>query len=178
MNLPNKLTILRILLVPFMMIFYMNGAPIIATIIFLVSSFTDMLDGYYARKYGLITNFGKIMDPLADKILVITAFVLLVEQGIVAGWILTVILAREFIVSGLRMVAAAEGIVIAAGISGKIKTVTQMIAIPLLMLNNWPGYLFNLRLDMIFLWICLVMTVISGVEYVYKNRKVFLRDGC
>lgn len=118
MNLPNKLTILRIILIPVFIIFLMMGFDYIAAIIFIVASATDALDGHIARKYNLITNFGKIMDPLADKLLVVSALICLVELGQVAGWMVIVILAREFTVTGLRTVAAAQGIVIAAGCIG------------------------------------------------------------
>ena len=117
------------------------------------------------------------MDPLADKILVISALVILVQLGDVAGWMLIVILAREFIVAGLRTVAAADGIVIAAGFSGKLKTVSQMIAVPLLLLKNWPCKYINIPLDQIMLWICVILTVISGIEYIVKNKEVFLKGG-
>ncbi len=176
MNLPNKLTVIRVLAVPFFVVIYSLGYTVLATILFCVASATDALDGYIARKRGLVTNFGKIMDPLADKIIVIAAFVMLVEDKKVAGWMLIVILAREFIVSGLRIVAAADGNVIAAGLSGKLKTITQMLAIPLLLLNNWPlGNSFPL--DQVLLWICVILTIISGAEYVYKNKNIFLKGG-
>ena len=177
MNLPNKLTVLRILFVPIFIWIYIKGNFYVATGIFILASITDMFDGEIARKKGLVTNFGKIMDPLADKILVISAFVLLVEEKQVASWMLIVILAREFAVSGLRTVAASEGIVIAAGMSGKIKTVLQMIAVPLLMLHNWPAKYINLPLDQIMLWACVIMTVISGCEYLYRNREIFIKGG-
>lgn len=135
MNLPNKLTIARIISVPFFIAAYMFGYYILAFILFIAASFTDMLDGKIARKYNLVTNFGKIMDPLADKILVYSAFCLMVEDGTVPGWMLIVILAREFAIAGMRTVAASDGTVIAAGMSGKIKTVLQMIAVPLLLLT-------------------------------------------
>jgi CDP-diacylglycerol--glycerol-3-phosphate 3-phosphatidyltransferase len=138
MNLPNKLTLLRIILIPVFIIVLMTGYYYISAVIFIVASATDALDGHIARKYNLITNFGKIMDPLADKLLVVSALICLVELGDVAGWMVIVILAREFTVTGLRAVAAAQGIVIAAGWSGKIKTVLQMIAVPALLLKNWP----------------------------------------
>ncbi|MBQ2218453.1 MAG: CDP-diacylglycerol--glycerol-3-phosphate 3-phosphatidyltransferase, partial [Firmicutes bacterium] len=136
MNLPNKLTLARIIAVPVFVVLYMRGLFIPAFIIFILASLTDMLDGKIARKYNLITNFGKIMDPLADKILVYSAFCLMVEDGAVPSWMLIIILLREFAVSGMRTVAAANGIVIAAGMSGKIKTVLQMIAVPLLILRS------------------------------------------
>lgn len=171
MNLPNKLTILRVILVPFFVVLYLKNFSFIALALFIIASFTDYLDGYIARKQNLITNFGKIMDPLADKILVYSAFCCMVEKGIVPGWMLSIILAREFVVAGMRTVAASEGIVIAAGMSGKIKTVLQMIAIPLLILNQ-PRQIETAA--QIFLWASLIMTVVSGAEYIYKNRKIFL----
>ena len=166
MNLPNKLTVARVIAVPFFILAFMTNHFLIAFVIFILASLTDMLDGKIARKYNLVTNFGKIMDPLADKILVYSAFCLLI-----------IILAREFTISGMRMVAAAEGIVIAAGLTGKIKTVLQMIAVPLLLLvetisNEKLLGPFELLAN-IFLWASLIMTVWSGIEYVLKNRKVF-----
>ena len=132
MNLPNKLTMGRIIAVPFFIAFYMTGYYWPALIIFIAASFTDLLDGKIARKYNLVTNFGKIMDPLADKILVYSAFCLMTGDGLIPAWVLIIILAREFLIAGMRTVAASEGIVIAADMSGKIKTVLQMIAVPLL----------------------------------------------
>ncbi len=177
MNLPNKLTMLRVLAVPVFIIVYLLGHIYVATIIFILASATDALDGHIARSRGLVTNFGKIMDPLADKILVISALVILVQLSVVPGWMLIVILAREFIVAGLRTVAAADGIVIAAGFSGKLKTVSQMIAVPLLLLENWPCRYIGVPLDMIMLWICVILTVISGIKYIVKNKEVFLKGG-
>ena len=179
MNLPNKLTMARILAVPVFIVVYMLGYNVLATILFLAASLTDLFDGKIARARGLVTNFGKIMDPLADKILVYSAFLCMVEIGIVPAWMVIVILFREFIVAGLRTVAAADNIVIAAGMTGKIKTVLQMIAVPLLLLRNWPFSLlpFACPMDQIMLWASLVMTVVSGVEYVYQNREVFLKGG-
>ena len=172
MNLPNKLTLLRIIAIPVFIMVLMMGHGYVATIIFIAAALTDMLDGHIARKYDLVTNFGKLMDPLADKLLVMSALLCLVELGDVAGWMVIVILAREFAVTGLRQVAAAEGIVIAAGITGKIKTITQMIAIPLLLLDNWPCRYIGLPLDQIFLWIAVAMTIISGIEYIVKNKQL------
>ena len=172
MNLPNKLTLLRIIAIPVFIVVLMMGHRYIATIIFIAAALTDMLDGHIARKYNLVTNFGKLMDPLADKLLVMAALLCLVELGNVAGWMVIVILAREFAVTGLRQVAAAEGIVIAAGMTGKIKTITQMIAIPLLLLDNWPCRYIGIPLDEIFLWIAVVMTIISGIEYIVKNKQL------
>lgn len=177
MNLPNKLTLLRIIMVPVFIALYLTGHYYIATAVFIGASLTDMLDGKIARAENLVTNFGKIMDPLADKILVYAAFVLLVADGSMPGWMLIVILAREFLVAGLRTVAASEGIVIAADMSGKIKTTLQMIAVPLLMIRNWPFSYVDIPMDKIMLWACLVMTVYSGCEYVIKNKHVFSKGG-
>lgn len=173
MNFPNQLTMARMIAVPIFIVVYLMGYNVAAAIIFILASVTDFLDGYLARKHNLVSNFGKIMDPLADKLLVISALVCMVELGIVAGWMVIVILAREFTVTGLRTVAAAQGIVIAAGMTGKIKTVLQMIAVPLLLLENWPFQLIGLPVDQIFLWASVIMTIVSGTEYVYQNRKVF-----
>ena len=171
MNLPNKLTLLRIILVPVFVALYLLGMYIPALIVFVAASVTDHLDGKIARKRNLITNFGKIMDPLADKVLVYAAFCLFVQNGVIPGWMLIVILFREFAVAGIRTVAASEGIVIAAGISGKIKTVLQMIAVPLLIIESLNPVIRILGL--VFLWASLVMTVYSGAEYIIKNRSVF-----
>lgn len=172
MNLPNKLTLLRIIAIPVFIVVLMMDHGYIATGIFIAAALTDMLDGKIARKYNLVTNFGKLMDPLADKLLVMSALVCLVELARVPGWMVIVILAREFAVTGLRQVAASEGIVIAAGMTGKIKTITQMIAIPLLLLDNWPCRYIGVPLDQIFLWLAVIMTIVSGVEYIVKNRQL------
>lgn len=174
MNLPNKLTIGRIIAVPFFVASYMLGFYIAALVIFILASLTDMLDGKIARKRNLVTNFGKIMDPLADKILVYSALTLMTGDGTIPAWMLIVILAREFAVSGMRTVAASEGIVIAAGMSGKIKTVLQMIAVPVLILAlALPQVPAVFTAGQVFIWASLVMTVYSGAEYIIKNRKVF-----
>jgi len=177
MNLPNKLTVGRVVAVPFFIAAYMLGYYAIAFVLFIAASFTDMLDGKIARKYNLVTNFGKIMDPLADKILVYSAVCLMVEDGTIPGWMLIVILAREFTIAGMRTVAASEGTVIAAGMSGKIKTVLQMIAVSLLLLTSALAGTSALEycglLGQIFLWASMVMTVYSGVEYILKNKNVF-----
>ncbi len=177
MNLPNKLTLLRTAAVPVFIVLYLMDKIYAAGILFILASATDALDGHLARKHGLVTNFGKIMDPLADKILVYSAMCLLVQDGTMAGWMLIVILAREFTVAGLRTVAAADGLVIAAGMTGKIKTVLQMVAVPMLIMDNWPFRYIDIPADMIVLWACVIMTVISGVEYVWKNRDVFTKGG-
>lgn len=171
MNLPNKLTILRIILVPVFIALYLSKIYIPACVVFAIACITDLLDGKIARKYNLVTNFGKIMDPLADKILVYSAFCLFVEKGIVPGWMLIIILFREFIVAGMRTVAAAEGTVIAAAMSGKIKTVLQMFTVGTLIVSTMAPWITTL--GVVLLWASLVMTVVSGIEYVYKNRKVF-----
>ncbi|MEG0918454.1 MAG: CDP-diacylglycerol--glycerol-3-phosphate 3-phosphatidyltransferase [Anaerovoracaceae bacterium] len=177
MNLPNKLTTGRMCAIPFFIVAYLLGYNIIATIIFIIAAATDALDGHIARSRGLVTNFGKIMDPLADKMLVISAFVCMVQTGAVPGWMVIVVLAREFAITGLRTVAAAEGIVIAAGTTGKIKTITQMVAVPLLLLENWPFNGIGIPVDQIFLWVSVIMTIVSGIEYVVKNKNVILSQG-
>lgn len=172
MNLPNKLTIARIIAVPFFIAAYYLEWHLVAFIIFVAASFTDMLDGKIARKYNLVTNFGKIMDPLADKVLVYSAFCLMVPDP-VPGWMLIIILAREFLVAGVRTVAASEGIVIAAAMSGKIKTVLQMIAVCMLLIAPVINAAWFLALSKVVLWAALVMTVVSGVQYVVDNKQVF-----
>lgn len=174
MNLPNKLTMLRILLIPVFIVVLMLGYPVAACIIFIVASLTDALDGHIARSRNLVTNFGKIMDPLADKLLVTSALICMVQLGMAAGWMVIVILAREFAITSLRAVAAGEGTVISAGKSGKLKTILQMAAIILLLLNNWPFSLFTqFRVDQLLLWAAVVMTIYSGAEYIVKNKSVF-----
>ena len=172
MNLPNKLTIARVIAVPFFIGAYFSWY-LLAFIIFVAASLTDMLDGKIARKYNLVTNFGKIMDPLADKVLVYSAICLMIPVYVPA-WMLIIILAREFTVAGMRTVAASEGIVIAAGMSGKIKTVLQMIAVCLLLLvPAFPLFIPLWYIAQAFLWASLIMTVYSGVEYVIQNKNVF-----
>ena len=175
MNLPNKLTMGRIFAIPAFIVVFLMDYRIAAAVIFILAAVTDMLDGHIARKHNLVTNFGKLMDPLADKLLVMSALICMVEVGDVAGWMVVVILGREFIITGMRQVAAAQGIVIAAGTTGKIKTITQMIAIPLLILENWPFTALGIPVpfDQIFLWIALVMTIVSGAEYIMKNKQLF-----
>ena len=174
MNLPNKLTVLRVIAVPFFIILYLKGFFAAALILFCLASLTDMLDGKIARARNLVTNFGKIMDPLADKVLCYSAFCLMIGDRTMPAWMLIVILAREFTIAGMRTVAASEGRVIAAAMSGKIKTVLQMIAVPLLILAPaFPQVAAISLLSQIFLWASLVMTVYSGCEYVIKNKQVF-----
>ena len=173
MNLPNKLTMFRIFLIPFFVIFMMiplSYGNIIALIIFIVASLTDTLDGHIARKYNLITDFGKFMDPLADKLLVCSAMICLIDKGLLAAWIVIIIVAREFVISGFRLIAADNGIVIAASIWGKAKTVSQMAMIIVLLLNiNHPFFFW---LGQILIYVALVLTIISLVDYIVKNKQV------
>lgn len=170
MNLPNKLTLLRIvLIVPFLLVLYLDVpyASLIALGIFIAASLTDMLDGKIARKYNLITDFGKFADPLADKMLVTAAMVWFVEQGRMPGWALLIVIVREFAVSGLRMVASDQGRVIAAGWSGKIKTASTMVCICLmLVITHIP------TLDLACGVVILATTIYSGIEYFVKNKDV------
>jgi len=170
MNLPNKLTLLRIILIPvFMVVLYWGfpGATWVALAIFIIASLTDMLDGKIARKYNLVTDFGKFADPLADKCLVMAALCWFVETGDMVGWVLAAVLLREFAVSGMRLIAVEKGRVIAAGWSGKVKTASTMVCI-CLMLFGIPHWL-NLACQ----GVILVTTVYSGVEYFVKNWDVF-----
>ncbi len=144
---------------------------IVATILFALASLTDMLDGQIARKYNLITNFGKLMDPLADKILTAAAMVCLVQLGDLAAWIVVIVLFREYAITGLRSVAASENIVIAAGIWGKVKTVCQMFALMLLMLKPQIVALCGVDLGLLLMYVALILTVYSGVDYVVKLNK-------
>ena len=174
MNLPNKLTVLRVILIPFfvaVVLFDEGDSQIfryLAASIFIVASLTDMLDGKIARKYNLVTNFGKFMDPLADKLLVCAALICLVELEQLPAWMVIVIVSREFIISGFRLVAAEQGIVIAASYWGKFKTTFQMIAIILMIVDlrvlNPATWLCT--------WIALILTVVSLVDYIQKNHKV------
>ena len=177
MNLPNKLSMLRICMIPFFVLFaLMNAqwAQYVALAIFIIASLTDMLDGKIARKRGLVTNFGKFIDPIADKLLVMSALVVLVQQGRMPGWICILMLAREFAISGFRLVAADSGKVIAAGWLGKVKTVLQMSAvIGLFLLVPVEGApllgQFGVVLANIAMYAAAVMTVVSGVDYIVRN---------
>lgn len=190
MNLPNKITISRIFLIPLFLIVLSidfnwgeiaignNVLPItqlVGSIIFIIASITDWLDGYIARKYNLITNMGKFLDPLADKLLVSAAFIMLIELQIAPAWIIIVIISREFAITGFRLVASGEGVVLAASSMGKLKTVSQILAVILLMLNNFPFSYTNIPVDMIMLYIALIFTVWSGIDYFIKNWNV-MRD--
>ena len=195
MNLANKLTLIRIFLVPVFLIFLaVKGIPygtFIATFIFILASLTDKLDGYIARSRNQITNFGKFMDPLADKLLVTSALISLVELQVIPAWAAIIIIAREFAVSGLRSIAAAQGKVIAARWWGKIKTVIQIIAIILLLLqvnigdslyltklvsNNAFWAVFFANVPKIMLLAAVVITIISGYEYFVKNKEALTTD--
>ena len=170
MNLPNKLTVARVCMVPLFMIALLintETSRIVATILFALASLTDMLDGQIARKYNLITNFG----PLADKILTAAAMVCLVQLGDLAAWIVVIVLFREYAITGLRSVAASENIVIAAGIWGKVKTVCQMFALMLLMLKPQIVALCGVDLGLLLMYVALILTVYSGVDYVVKLNK-------
>ena len=169
MNLPNKLTLLRIILIPvFMVVLYWGfpGANYVALAIFIVASITDLLDGKIARKYNLVTDFGKFADPLADKMLVTAAMLWFVEIGQMPAWMLLIVICREFAVSGLRMIASDKGRVIAAGWSGKVKTASTMVCICIMLLNI-PAWLNTVCVAVI-----VVTTLYSGVEYFVKNRDV------
>ena len=188
MNTANKLTLLRIILIPFFLVcFYieeltvrtvsLNGflipyANIIALIIFLIAALTDFVDGYIARKYNMITDFGKFMDPLADKLLVTAALLIFIEKDLIASWIVFIILAREFMVTGLRTIAASKGVIMAAGWSGKLKTVIQFIMIGTLLLLNYPFALIDFPMDQILIALAAILTLSSGIEYLWKNAHV------
>ena len=180
MNLPNKLTVLRVILVPFF-VFFLLGAdwigsfsPYIALIIFIVASLTDMLDGKIARKYNLVTNFGKFMDPLADKLLVCTALICLTSMNRLNVIVVLVIIAREFIISGFRLVASDNGIVIAASYWGKFKTVSQMALIIVLIMDL--GGVWNV-VGTVLTWVALLLTVVSLIDYIAKNKQVLTQGG-
>lgn len=171
MNTPNKLTLMRTLLVPIFvlcMYFDFNNSRLIATVIFALASFTDFLDGHIARRDNLVTNFGKFADPLADKILVCSAMIMLVSTGEMPAWGVIVIIAREFTITGFRIIAASENVTIAASPLGKFKTVTQLISNILLLTGleslKTPG--------MIIFYLAVIFTVISGADYLIKNKKV------
>lgn len=185
MNWPNRLTILRVLLIPFFVICLMvkEGEGVlryVALVIFIVASMTDALDGHLARKHNLVTNFGKFMDPLADKLLVCSAMICLIELGQIPAWVVLVIIAREFIISGFRLIASDKGVVIAASWWGKMKTIVQMIMIILLLLDL--GAIFLDGADVIhiieqtFIYLAMILTVISLIDYIAKNVRV-LSDG-
>ena len=196
MNLPNKLTLFRVILIlPFVVMllgsyqlwdWYINlvgsldlYAEWIALGIFIVASLTDLLDGKIARKYNLVTNFGKFMDPLADKLLVCAAMIVLVEMGRIPSWIVVIIISREFIISGFRLIASDNGVVIAASYWGKFKTTFQMIMICMMLVEDWFEYndmTWFVTATSVVMWIALALTVISLVDYLVKNKDV-MKDG-
>ena len=174
MNLPNKLTVLRVLMIPFFVLFALvdvvpGYSNYIAVAIFVIASLTDLLDGKLARKYNLVTDFGKFMDPLADKLLVCSALICLVSMERLPAWIVIVIISREFIISGFRLVASDNGVVIAASYWGKFKTTFQMLMIIVLFLDL--GGVFDL-IGEILIWAALILTVVSLVDYLVKNKNV------
>ena len=171
MNLPNKLTMLRIILTPvFLAVLYWGfpGADYMALAIFIIASLTDLMDGKIARKYNLVTDFGKFADPLADKILVVAAMLWFVECGRMPAWMVMIVITREFAVSGLRMIASDNGRVIAAGWSGKVKTASTMVCLILMFLPFLPGWV-----ELACVWVIVVTTLYSGAEYFIQNRDVF-----
>ena len=179
MNLPNKLTVLRVVMIPFFvafLLFDITGAADkwIALAIFCAASLTDMLDGKIARKYNLVTNFGKFMDPLADKLLVSTAMICLVSMDKLNVIVVLVIIAREFIISGFRLVASDNGIVIAASYWGKFKTVSQMAMVIVLIMDL--GGVFEM-IGNVLVWVALILTVVSLVDYIAKNKQVLTQGG-
>lgn len=174
MNLPNKLTILRVFLVPIFVIFMLTnlGGPYnnwISLVIFVAASLTDLLDGYLARKNNLVTNFGKFMDPLADKLLVCSALICLMAIDRVPAWMVLVIISREFIISGFRLVASDAGVVIAASYWGKFKTISQIVMIITLLIEFPYAFVFS--------WIAVILTIVSLVDYMAKNLNVIKKGG-
>lgn len=188
MNIPNQITISRILLIPLFLIIMLVpfnwgeitllGATLpvthfVGALLFILAASTDWIDGYYARKYNLVTNLGKFLDPLADKLLVSAALIVLVELNYAASWIVIIIISREFAVTGLRLILAGTGEVVAANMLGKIKTWTQIVAISALLLHNIIFELINFPFDQFALYVALIFTIWSGVDYFVKNKEVF-----
>ncbi|WP_138493911.1 CDP-diacylglycerol--glycerol-3-phosphate 3-phosphatidyltransferase [Paenibacillus pinistramenti] len=188
MNLPNKITLSRIFLIPLMLVFLLIdeknfstlhwGAytlplnQLIAALLFILAASTDGIDGYLARKNNMVTNLGKLLDPLADKLLVAAVLISLTAMGKCNAWISVIIISREFAVTGLREVALLEGSVIAASKWGKAKTITQIIAISALLLNNFPFEWLNIPFDDIAIWLAAVITIYSGIDYFVKNKNI------
>ena len=174
MNLPNKLTVVRVILIPFFVVLLLFDITAydkwIALAIFIVASLTDFLDGHIARKYNLVTNFGKFMDPLADKLLVCSAMICMVELSRIPAWVVIIIIAREFIISGFRLVASDNGVVIAASYWGKFKTTFQILMICLMIADLPPLALVT----QIVMWVAVALTVVSLVDYLIKNKDVML----
>ena len=179
MNIPNKLTILRIILVPvFVACFYLpvEGAMYIAAAVFVVAYFTDMLDGYIARKYNLLTDFGKLMDPMADKLLTAAAMIMLTAYGLCSPIATFLTIGRELVISAFRLVSATQGVVIAAGKIGKLKTLTQFIGIVLILLGNPLFNRIGVPFDQIVIWISVVLAMWSCTDYIVKNLKALKFD--
>lgn len=180
MNLPNKLTMFRVILIPFFVFFllapYFEGyGNYIALAIFIVASLTDLADGKIARKYNLVTNFGKFMDPLADKLLVCSAMICLIDLGLIPSWVVIIIIAREFIISGFRLIASDNGVVIAASYWGKFKTTFQMLMVIVLIFNvELQNEVLNV-IGVVLIYVALALTVISLCDYIIKNKDV-LKD--
>ena len=177
MNTPNKLTVLRVIMVPFFVFFMLSGcggdaSKWIALTLFVVASLTDLLDGYLARRDNLVTDFGKFMDPLADKLLVCSALICFVEIGTMPAWMVIIIIAREFIISGFRLIASDNGIVIAANYWGKFKTTFQMVMVCLMIANIEK---LQIVTDIV-MWIALALTVISLLDYIWKNKSVMAEN--
>ena len=181
MNLPNKLTIIRVCLIPFFVaaLLFDHGnnytMRIVANVLFIIASLTDLFDGKIARKYNLVTNFGKFMDPLADKLLVCSALICLIELGQLPAWVVIIIISREFIISGFRLIASDNGIVIAASYWGKFKTVFQMAMI-IVLIAAFEGSVFAV-VEQILIWVSLILTIVSLVDYIRKNKEVLTQGG-
>ncbi|MEK3886905.1 CDP-diacylglycerol--glycerol-3-phosphate 3-phosphatidyltransferase [Bacillus sp. FSL K6-3431] len=188
MNLPNKITVSRILLIPLFLVLMLVpfnwgdiqflGSTIptshfLGALLFIIASITDWIDGYLARKYDLITNLGKFLDPLADKLLVSAALIVLVEMQFAPSWIVIIIISREFAVTGLRLILAGSGEVVAANMLGKIKTWAQIVAVSALLLYNAPFEVIGFPFAKIALWVAMIFTIWSGYDYFAKNRDVF-----
>lgn len=191
LNLPNKITVSRIFLIPLFLIvtlvpfswgelnlgeYSIPVTHLVGAIIFIIASCTDWVDGYYARKLNQVTNLGKFLDPLADKLLVSAALISLVELQLAPAWMVIVIISREFAVTGLRLILAGEGEVVAANMLGKIKTWAQIIAVSALLLHNFPFEWLNIPFDMISLWVAVFFTIYSGWDYFVKNKEVLLNS--
>ncbi|RQD67184.1 MAG: CDP-diacylglycerol--glycerol-3-phosphate 3-phosphatidyltransferase [Tindallia sp. MSAO_Bac2] len=179
LNLANKLTILRIFMIPVFMIFLLNKIPYgvpIAAFIFILAALTDTLDGYIARKRNQVTTLGKFIDPLADKLLVSAALISLVQMGELSAWVVVIIISREFTISILRAVAASEGVVIAASWWGKAKTITQILAIIAILMNNFPFSYIGFPFDQIMVLLAVVFTIISGVDYLKLNMHILTKE--
>ncbi|WP_010286264.1 CDP-diacylglycerol--glycerol-3-phosphate 3-phosphatidyltransferase [Kurthia massiliensis] len=189
MNLPNKITVSRVVMIPiFVILMVVNfgwgniellGATmpiehLVGAIVFIIASITDFFDGHLARKYNLVTNMGKFLDPLADKLLVTAAFIILVQWGVAPAWVIIVIVAREFAVTGLRSIGAEQNVIIAASNLGKLKTWSQMVALSFLLLHNIIFEMWNIPFDQIMLYVAFFFTLLSGLDYFWKNRRLLL----